>query len=519
MTAPPPVLSLPPRWPRRVGFALLAAIAVLLGIRFGAVAQDDAFISFRYADNLLRGLGFVYNPGEAVEGYSNLLWTLLVAAAMACGADPVMATVVMGLSSLVAGVFLTGALTSAGRRRWISSPLWLALLPPALLALDATVALEAVEGLETVFYMALVTAATWLSLEERWVSAGDGWGGHRGSAVLFGVATLTRPEAPYLFALVQGGLLIDAALRGDLRRRWRPSVGAGAVVAVWVVALTAWRLWVYGDPLPNTFYAKTGGLAIGRGLAYLGAHMATHPLLWLLLVLRPLLGRPSRRTLPLASLVLGVLAYILAVGGDFKPTGRFILPILPAMAALGAESAALLALGERRLQRLVPLGLLLLLSPYLLVLQQADRWGAERHANLEARRTVGRFLSENLPPDTVLAIHSAGVIPYYARLTTIDMWGLTNRTIARAPALRFGEGLAGHEKSDPAYVFSLEPDLYLPEDRVFTRQPWNLEELPREAGFPADFTERYKAVNVPVDGRWLNMWVKRGFLKQVAGRP
>jgi hypothetical protein len=467
----------------------------------------------------LRGLGFVYNPGEAVEGYSNLLWTLLVAAAMACGADPVMATVVMGLSSLVAGVFLTGALTSAGRRRWISSPLWLALLPPALLALDATVALEAVEGLETVFYMALVTAATWLSLEERWVSAGDGWGGHRGSAVLFGVATLTRPEAPYLFALVQGGLLIDAALRGDLRRRWRPSVGAGAVVAVWVVALTAWRLWVYGDPLPNTFYAKTGGLAIGRGLAYLGAHMATHPLLWLLLVLRPLLGRPSRRTLPLASLVLGVLAYILAVGGDFKPTGRFILPILPAMAALGAESAALLALGERRLQRLVPLGLLLLLSPYLLVLQQADRWGAERHANLEARRTVGRFLSENLPPNTVLAIHSAGVIPYYARLTTIDMWGLTNRTIARAPALRFGEGLAGHEKSDPAYVFSLEPDLYLPEDRVFTLQPWNLEELPREAGFPADFTERYKAVSVPVDGRWLNMWVKRGFLKQVAGRP
>jgi hypothetical protein len=189
------------------------------------------------------------------------------------------------------------------------------------------------------------------------------------------------------------------------------------------------------------------------------------------------------------------------------------------MAALGAESAALLALGERRLQRLVPLGLLLLLSPYLLVLQQADRWGAERHANLEARRTVGRFLSENLPPNTVLAIHSAGVIPYYARLTTIDMWGLTNRTIARAPALRFGEGLAGHEKSDPAYVFSLEPDLYLPEDRVFTLQPWNLEELPREAGFPADFTERYKAVSVPVDGRWLNMWVKRGFLKQVAGRP
>ena len=40
---------------------------------------DDAFISFRYARNLLEGHGLVFNPGEYVEGYSNFLWTLELA--------------------------------------------------------------------------------------------------------------------------------------------------------------------------------------------------------------------------------------------------------------------------------------------------------------------------------------------------------------------------------------------------------------------------------------------------------
>ena len=40
---------------------------------------DDAYISFRYAKNFAEGQGLVYNPGEApVEGYTNLLWTLLL---------------------------------------------------------------------------------------------------------------------------------------------------------------------------------------------------------------------------------------------------------------------------------------------------------------------------------------------------------------------------------------------------------------------------------------------------------
>jgi hypothetical protein len=37
---------------------------------------DDAMISMRYAWNFAHGLGLVWNAGERVEGYSNLLMTL-----------------------------------------------------------------------------------------------------------------------------------------------------------------------------------------------------------------------------------------------------------------------------------------------------------------------------------------------------------------------------------------------------------------------------------------------------------
>lgn len=39
---------------------------------------DDAMISMRYAWNLSHGEGLVWNPGEYVEGYTNLLMVLLM---------------------------------------------------------------------------------------------------------------------------------------------------------------------------------------------------------------------------------------------------------------------------------------------------------------------------------------------------------------------------------------------------------------------------------------------------------
>src|SRR5262249_54771058 len=63
---------------------LLAAAACLMA--WLAVYQvDDPFIVYRYARNLAHGLGFVFNPGERVEGVTCFLWTLALAPFAAVG--------------------------------------------------------------------------------------------------------------------------------------------------------------------------------------------------------------------------------------------------------------------------------------------------------------------------------------------------------------------------------------------------------------------------------------------------
>jgi len=47
---------------------------------------DDAFIPFRYANNLAAGLGPVWNRGERVEGYSSPLWLGLLVLGRLAGA-------------------------------------------------------------------------------------------------------------------------------------------------------------------------------------------------------------------------------------------------------------------------------------------------------------------------------------------------------------------------------------------------------------------------------------------------
>ena len=95
------------------GAAMLAGLAHAVSLRWTC---DDAFISFRYARNLVRGNGLVFNVGEAVEGYTNFLWTLGVAVGMLLGVEPTTWTVVAGLASwLGVGGLLAWQARDAGR--------------------------------------------------------------------------------------------------------------------------------------------------------------------------------------------------------------------------------------------------------------------------------------------------------------------------------------------------------------------------------------------------------------------
>ncbi len=378
---------------------------------------------------------------------------------------------------------------------------WATLVPAVFIAADPLFLLEAVEGLETAFYACVLLAGTLRALNEAERDAP-----HLGSSMWFALAIWTRPEAPLLIGAVHLGLLLDHPNRRGQFRRVVLSTGP---IVLACVALELFRITTYGEWLPNTYYAKTGAgaAAIPRGLDYLLRHVIDHGLLWFLVFIHVVLGPRKRATWVLGTPILLHTLYVVWVGGDFKATGRFFVPVLPFMALLAGAGLTHLATECRRITRagsiLVAIGWMAAFVPSLM--SRAKAQAAERHANLQARKLVGEWLSAHFPPDTALAIHSAGVIPYYAGLPTIDMWGLSDKHIARTTPSSMGRGMAGHEKTDPDYVFAKRPTLFLPEDKVFVLRPWDLEPNPT---FPAGFVDDYRVQNVNIEGRWLNFWMR-----------
>ena len=98
-------------WSEKRG-PLILLVAFLVAVAWlNRFIQDDAFISFRYASNLVSGHGLTWNPGEPpVAGYSTFLWTVLVSSLLWLGVDPVIGSWALGLALFAGTLTATAAL-------------------------------------------------------------------------------------------------------------------------------------------------------------------------------------------------------------------------------------------------------------------------------------------------------------------------------------------------------------------------------------------------------------------------
>ena len=81
---------------------ILVAVAMLAGFAgwctyYYPFFSDDAFISLRYAERLVEGHGLTWSDGDRVEGYSDLLWVLLLALVQAVAITVASGLLVMGV--------------------------------------------------------------------------------------------------------------------------------------------------------------------------------------------------------------------------------------------------------------------------------------------------------------------------------------------------------------------------------------------------------------------------------------
>ncbi|MEW5720797.1 MAG: hypothetical protein AB1817_19385, partial [Chloroflexota bacterium] len=454
----------------------------------GTDAVDDAYISFRYAQNTLRGHGLVFNPGERVEGFTNFLWTVMTIPLEAARVDVGRASMLLGALFGIATMWLVVRFAkTVGAPRAVG---WLAAL---LLAADGSFVLWSVGGLETPLFAFLVFAGAALYVQEqdRRPPTADRFlssvirhpSGLPYSGIFFALAAMTRPEGIFVFAIT---VAHQAAWRVLAERRLFTFRDLSRVFAFALIFAPYWlgRWWYYKSFLPNTFHAKVAASGpaaqIERGWKHLAQFVSVHlgwlitlpPVVALLTALRSAVsGRRSFWTTYFAALIIPYAAYIVYVGGDWS-VGRFFAPLLPFFYLLFSTGLVDLwtAVVETRLRAWGQVGkyagavvsVLLAISIFV-----ASSWNGEYGIYIRsfdagratlARETMGRWLKVNVPRGTWIAVDAAGQVPYFSELPAIDMFGINDLHIGRLQIATLGQGTPGHEKFDLVYVITRQPE-------------------------------------------------------------
>jgi hypothetical protein len=441
-----------------LGLIALATTALNVG-RYCDYLIDDQFISLRYARNLVEGNGLVFNPGERVEGFTNPSYVLVAALCMIVGLDPLLTTRIISFLCALLAIGLTVRLERLGPR--LDTGFFP--LPALLLIAGPAFAYWAVASFETMPFTSLVVAAiAALATESKRQR------GHL-SAVLFVALLLTRPEGVFVFAVAGSAFLIaDLATAGAADRQpvmRRHAVNA-AMFAGAAAAIEAARWLYYGRLLPNTFYAKVtmGSEQLTTGLRGFGQWAAAYPV-HAAALLAPLLlftarGRHLARAHPSVGPIyvvsLTYALYVVAIGGDFMPFFRFYLPILPLLSLLAAWSLACIPRPAVGLASF-------LVAAQLFTSHLADQpyRAFVSHRTTVVGRRVGEWLARQRAPGDLIAVNTAGAIPYTSRLPAIDMLGLTDAVIAARPIYIVSTGWAGHRKGWGEYVVNRQPRVIL----------------------------------------------------------
>ena len=276
-------------------------------------------------------------------------------------------------------------------------------------------------------------------------------------------------------------------------------------ILILFIPFFCWRFIYYGYPLPNTFYAKVGFASdqVIRGLKYLFLFIIPATAILIPLIDPPAVFGWIRRNrdlfiLPVICAVFGV--YIVFIGGDSLPAFRFFIFIMPLICLISAISIPLFGRREATVIFMAVFAYNIIMWNFILVLPHLKT----SHV-AENGREAGIWLKENVPGNAVIATNTAGSIPYFSGLKTIDMLGLNDAHIAHRNIPEMGSGSAGHEKGDGEYILKCRPDLIqfgssLGEIKPVFRSDHELFENP-------EFHEQYKLIRITLpSGKILSLY-------------
>jgi arabinofuranosyltransferase len=490
---------------------VLAIAAVPLAVTLWRIRLpvDDAFISLRYAENWARHAHHGWNPDDHVEGYSNLLWTALLALSWHDGSASL---ALRGLGSAALLVAIVGA-HDAVRRMCGGRAAWLSTL---ILAGNWSLLTSAPLGLETPLVLA------WLALVLR--AAVRAHDGERGAwleaSIATGLGVLTRLDFVLLALPLLGAVWWT---RRTLKALVLLAVPAGVLVGSGL----AWNLARHGSILPATAAAKLSvpvALRLSsllQGVSYVAAYLVLFGLgaFGLYGLRHARLPRPLRVGL-LASAAAWSM-YLVLIGGDWIGF-RLATPLALLVVPIGSSSLAL----EDKAWAAGTVALLGALSAWLALeygLGISVPFVQDRRAMVADTAewsAIGKGLRRAFPigmweGSTVkIATTAAGAVPFFSKLWTFDLVGLNTPAVSREGVPHLA--LPGHfHHATVAQVRSAGVNLVLGRPEAMASGDWPRQSLERCRVAPNYFRNggagyedtKIRVVAVPLeDGRICPMW-------------
>ena len=389
-------------------------------------AFDDAYITYRYADNFRQGLGLRYNPGEWVFGTTTPLFTLLLGGLGLVVSD----LEVLGHWLGVLG-WLTAALLTIPLFRQEKRP-FAALAAPLLIAIQPTFYTSL--GMETPLLVALM-----LALALFWLR-----GSNKIAVILAALLILTRHDSALwllLIGLETGRRRHQKGISWPKALPWREGLATLLLTLPWFIF--AWLR--YGSPLPNSAAAKIGQnnlmLVAGQSpftLALLETFLDSLPppalviLFALLLFAAYLIARHLKRFWWL--LIWPALYALLYTLINVANSPWYFVPAITVLSlSLALTIGSLLGDDDWQIRPSTSI----LLSSYMrygttlfcllviaftqasLTLHRQDRAGYR-----PSYLSVAQWLRQNTPPEATVATIEIGVIGYHSRRPILDTQGL-----------------------------------------------------------------------------------------------
>jgi len=433
---------------------------------------DDAMISMRYAWNFSRGNGLVWNAGQRVEGYTNLLMTLVMS----------IATLFLEKRYAVLAVQLTGIFFMLGTA-FISLKIFETLkvsqlehLPSdqktfrafprhllfVVILLYYPLNFWSLMGMETGMLSFLLSAGVLCSLlyiknletKYLWLMS-----------VCFGLAFLTRNDS-LLFAVLAFLYLTPTFKLGT--KHFHLFLLAGGLFSLFVIGQTVFRYTYYGEIVPNTYTLKLVGMALDErfrnGWGFIQPFLRETGFV-IVIAAGGVLFRISKLKVYLFGLFLISVIYQIYVGGDawnywrvMAPTMPFLFIIFVLVCSEGLDRIPAVTglAGNILLVALSFTGLAMTNSRFMreFLLLDLPYQNNYAQAHVEAAIAINELTDEN----ATIGVFWAGTLPYYADRVAIDFLGKSDKYIAglspdiSGQSAGFGmNSMPGHNKYDLAY--------------------------------------------------------------------